>query len=380
MDRRGVPDRLLVVVSSLAFGGAERVAATLSNEWARQGAAVTILVTYAGHRDVAFEFDPSVRIVFVADLVPGSGRRRVWQWLRKLAAVRDFVRAEPPEVIVSFLTNVNVTTLLATIGLGIPVVVSERSDPLANRSVSWSLRKVRAVVYRLAACVVTQTTRASRLMADELGDDFPIIAIPNPIPPLLLQVPVTEPRAREKVVVGLGRLAPEKAFHVLIWAFAKALAEDREWTLEIWGDGPERERLAAQIAKSGLEGRVLLRGSTSRPWDALSRAAVFVLTSDFEGFPNAMLEAMALGTACIAFDCPSGPREVSDDGRAAVLVNAGDQDALVREIVRLASDRDRYEQVARAGREFVLSRYAPTIVLQSWDDVFTRVGGASRRE
>src|SRR6185437_3279047 len=99
----------------------------------------------------------------------------------------------------------------------------------------------------------------------------------------------------------------------LIEAFASACGNDAGWQLRIWGDGPLREDLQRLVDGLELGHRVQLCGLTDQPWAALAVGQIFALSSDYEGFPNAMLEAMALGLPCVAFDCPSGPREFADD-------------------------------------------------------------------
>ena len=116
----------------------------------------------------------------------------------------------------------------------------------------------------------------------------------------------------------MGRLTAEKGYAKLIEAFGCAFGEDPAWQLRIWGDGPLRTDLQSVVDRLQLAERVQLCGLTSQPWAALAAGQIFVLSSEYEGFPNAMLEAMALGLPCIAFDCPSGARELADGGRAAL--------------------------------------------------------------
>lgn len=134
-----------------------------------------------------------------------------------------------------------------------------------------------------------------------------------------------------------------------------------------------RAQLEAQIASLGLQSRIRLPGRTDTPWEALQQSDVFALTSRAEGFPNAMLEAMALGMPCVAVDCPSGPREISQDGRYALLTPLDDEDALTKNLEQLMSDAEQRRVLGTAAAEHVRRRYSLASVLEQWDKVFHAV-------
>jgi glycosyltransferase involved in cell wall biosynthesis len=136
------------------------------------------------------------------------------------------------------------------------------------------------------------------------------------------------------VIVTAGRLAPEKAQHVLIDAFAQLRAQGTDARLVILGEGPERERLTRRIAEKGLEAHVRLPGWADNPYAWMSRSALCVLPSEFEGLPNTLIEAMACGCPVVATDCPGGTREILDNGRYGSLVPVGDAAALANAMAR----------------------------------------------
>ncbi|MBV9620541.1 MAG: glycosyltransferase family 4 protein [Gammaproteobacteria bacterium] len=367
----------MIVVGSFAAGGAERVAATLANAWQARGAQVWLVSTYLGTQEPAYVLHPGVTSLELGSLLRGEMRRRAP--LRKLLSLRALLRRLQPDVIVSLLSNVNVLTLLAGAGLRVPVIVSERTDPLHDPELPWSLRLARALTYRFADALVVQTAAAARRYAARLSGVRRLAVIHNPLPAELAS---SELRAAQEgtggCIVAMGRLTPEKGFSRLIGAFASAFGSRSSWSLRIWGEGPLRARLQAQVEELRLDGRVELCGLTTRPWEALASGQIFVLSSAYEGFPNAMLEAMALGLACVAFDCPSGPQELAEAGACAWLVPPGDVAALGAAMLSLAEDPGRRAALGTRAAARVRERFALPAVVTQWEALIEQVGSGAR--
>lgn len=362
--------RILFLVSSMHGGGAERVAATLANAWARRGDEVTLVCCYSGRGACAYTLEPGVRLLWLADRVRGP------RWLRpvtKLLALRRLAREMAPDRVLSFLTNVNVSALLALRGLDLPVVVSERTDPVHSRNLEPALRALRRWAYPWAHGVVVQTARSMRHLRQVVPRLRQLCAIPNPLPDGLPAAREHEPGAGggRRRMVALGRFNPVKRFDALIEVFAGLAPLHPDWDLVIWGDGPQREPCLRRVAALGLDGRIHLPGRTETPWDELLGAHAFVLASAVEGFPNAMLEAMALGLPCVATDCPSGPRELSQDGDDALLVPVGDDRALATALDQLMSATPQWrEALGRRAAVSVRARYGLARILCQWDAVW----------
>lgn len=367
--------RILFFVSSMHAGGAERVAATLASAWARRGDSVTLAPTYTKKGHCFYRLNAAVRLVWLADRMGWLGRK-LWPPLAKWFAIRKLVREMRPDAIVSFLTNVNVTVLAATRGLGVPVIVCERTNPAFSLSSGDFLKKLRRRTYPWAAAVVLQSedsVDAFKAMVPGLDH---VAVVPNPLP---ADIPEAQPvrgalaAGERRHIVAMGRLVPIKRFEALIQAFAALAADYPEWDLTIWGDGPLREELARQAAETGLGERIALPGRTAEPWSELARADVFVLTSQVEGFPNVLLEAMALGRPCVAVDCPSGPREISQDGKYALLAPLGDQPALCQALSQLMGDPTLRDVMGRHAAASVRERYGLPQLLARWDALFQSV-------
>ena len=367
--------KIAFMVSSMNAGGAERVAATLSNAWVKQGYQVTLVPTYPVKGQSFYTLDPAVRLVWLADRL-GKRARSLFGPVWKLLEMRRFLRQEQPDVVVSFLTNVNVMTLLATRGLGLPVVVCERTNPAYSQSAGRVLSVMRRWLYPAASAVSVQTRATAADFGVMLKNVQALDILPNPLPPDLAAMPMAtlQPDAQGRFrLVAMGRLQANKQFDRLIAMFARVQDDFPDWDLFIYGEGPLRADLESQIRDLGLAGRVQLPGRTPQAWNALQKGSLFAMTSSVEGFPNALLESMALGLPAVVYDCPSGPHEMTDAGRLAKLVPLNDEDGFVAALRTLMADPEKRLQMGGKAAHAMRISYGLPVVLAHWQAVFSRV-------
>jgi GalNAc-alpha-(1->4)-GalNAc-alpha-(1->3)-diNAcBac-PP-undecaprenol alpha-1,4-N-acetyl-D-galactosaminyltransferase len=372
MPAPAAPRRITIVIPMLAAGGAERLVAILSGAWAERGNAVQILTFDDGRAPPFYPIHRGV-VRQPLNLIAHSGGS-IWRGLannwRRLRVLRRSIRATQPDVVISFIDQTNVITVLALLGTGIKTAVWENTDPLAartNRQVTNWGRRMAPLVYRFASVIVAQTDAAAAFLARRFGDKA--LGIANPvIPP-----PVVTPLVLQRpAIIGLGRLSPEKGFDLLLRAFAHIAARFPKWHLYVFGEGPERGRLEALRKDGELADRIHLPGAIAEPTAALRAGDLFVLPSYIEGFSLALCEAMACGLPAVATDCSSGPRSVMRDQYDGLLVPPGDDTALAGAMARLMEDGDLRATFAARAPE-VMKRYTLESVLARWDIVFDRL-------
>jgi GalNAc-alpha-(1->4)-GalNAc-alpha-(1->3)-diNAcBac-PP-undecaprenol alpha-1,4-N-acetyl-D-galactosaminyltransferase len=357
--------RIALIISSLGAGGAERVMSIMANYWAAQNQDVT-LITLSSESSDWYKVHSDVKRVGLNLQLPsahiGVALRRNVQRIKRL---RDALRSLRPDVAIVFGDTTNVLTLIASLGLGIPIIVSERNDP-RQQPMNLARGILRSILYRYADAVVVQSP-AVRDWAKKFVRQNAIHVIPNPV-----NAPRTAPEdscARVvDSVVAMGRLTRQKGFDILLPAFKICAERHPSWSLLILGEGEQRRSLEALVVELGLTGRVRLPGLVQDPTLILRGVDLFIMPSRYEGFPNALLEAMSCGLAVIATDCHSGPREIIRDGIDGMLVPPDDVGALASAMNRLLTvEAERHRLGVKAVE--VLERFSVKKIMIMWDEL-----------
>lgn len=358
---------IVFVLPDLGLGGAQVIATRLTAVFRHRGDEIVIATLGPTQTDLV-EVPAGVRRVpiqpsegrpgLIGVLVKNLGRRRSFQRL---------VRQVRPDVVIAFVDSTNLFTLLATIGLRVPVIVSERVDPRMHR-ISLLQRALRRVLYRRASALVVQTDRVSDWGRSVVRGDR-VHVIPNPV-----EIPAAAATGGDPpTILAAGRLVPQKGFDLLLAALARLDPTTlSEWRTVILGEGHLRASLEEQVRQLGLEDHVDLPGQVPSTAGWLCRSSLFVLSSRFEGFPNALAEAMAWGLPVIAFDCATGPRELMRDGTNGRLVPEGDVDALTAALADLTTSPEGRRRLGEAARDS-MQRYAPDTIVDLWDSLIGEV-------
>lgn len=354
--------KIMFLVSSLQFGGAERVATVLCNEFSAKHQ-VSLVATYGGTEPCVFELDSRINLHYLASGYPCFGGQKNGSFAR-LSKLRYLIKKDRPDVIISFLPNVNVMAVLANIGLNTPLIICERSDP-EHFPMSGLWKFLCRYSYQYADMLTVQTS----VVAEKVNRLFRLPAlvevVPNPIAKSLLEVkPVLD--RQNKHILCLGRLTASKQFDQIISAFAQVSTIHQDWELHIIGDGPVRQSLENQARELGIAEKVRFFGGVEQPFPQIAVCDVFAMASKFEGFPNALLEALALGRATVVYDCPSGPAEMTEYGKVGLLVPLNDHRQFVDALTQLIVDSELRLQLGEAAQASVFRRYSLSAVVDIW--------------
>jgi GalNAc-alpha-(1->4)-GalNAc-alpha-(1->3)-diNAcBac-PP-undecaprenol alpha-1,4-N-acetyl-D-galactosaminyltransferase len=362
--------RIAVVIFSLRPGGAERVASTLVNGWARAGDDI-IVVSFEAPASDFYRIEPSVRRVALEDGARSkSWRDYVGNNLRRVRLLRDLIRSLETDLVLSLGDKTNVLTLLATIGCGVPVIVAEHNDP-RRHSIGAAATALRRVLYPRACRVVVLTPGIASWAKGVVGLAS-VRVIPNPLDTQFTKEHATAKKTQNPTIVAMGRLVPQKGFDLLLKAFAHCLPEHSGWRLHIYGEGTEREKLLTIADSLGISSKVDFNPPTKEPERVLRESHLFVLSSRYEGFPMALLEAMACSLPVISFDCQSGPSEMISNGVNGILVPPGDVSALASAMNRLMGDEQTRRSLSSRAAE-VAERYGFPQVNAMWRELFAEV-------
>jgi glycosyltransferase involved in cell wall biosynthesis len=349
--------RVALLVSSLAAAGAERWNANLANLLNAHGVKVTVL-TYRKDKPDFYKLDVGIERGWADFSLRG--------WM-KIRALRQTLAEWKPDVVIASGNKTNIRALLAGRKQRWKTIVVEHNDP-SQQPIGWKWELARAYTYRYADILVSISRGVDRYFW------FLPQKIKRVIPNTFPDHQVRREDGEHRQIIAIGRLASIKGFDRLVEAFARILPQFPEWTLTIWGEGPERVPLTALSEKLGVSHRFRLPGLTEHPMEELARSDLLVLPSRSEGFGNVLIEAMSVAVPVIAFDCPSGPRDIVD-ATSGILVPNGRVDLLAEAMASLLANRQQREALGAGALERAQA-FSPKAHIESWlkvlDEVTTR--------
>ena len=356
-------------VSSLAQGGAERVVANLANRFVQDGFNVYVATEEYGNNE--FSLDPKVKRIHVGLKEEDEKKNRIVKFLLRVKYLKSFVEEYKPDVLVAFAHRCNYRALMAAGNSNVPVVISIRINPVGYYDAFSDTVQIKWLFPKAAGCVY-QTQEQKDWFKPYLQDNSRIIM--NPINPKYFGNPL--PKVREKAVMHHARLVDFKNQPMLVRAFLKVHEKHPDYVLKIFGpdsgDGT-KEILEKLIRDNSAESYVLLMGASSDLEKEIPKGEIYAYSSDYEGMPNSLLEAMAMGMPVVSTDCPcGGPRAVIRDGENGFLIPVGDEDALTDRMNRLIEDKELSKRFSENARkiEDVASMEA---IYKQWKDYLEEV-------
>lgn len=327
-------DKICFISPSLQLGGLENAAALMANYLESQNKEVTFITLY----NFKSFYSLNTNIQLIKPNRDKNNKNKFFYYFHIIRYLRQNIKEINPSSVVTYGDWSNILVLLAAYGLKTKIFISDRASP--GLQFQWYVSLLRKILYPRAYGIIAQTERAAQQKRNMLGNNINIKVIPNPIKKIRLFPDIK----RKNVILGIGRHWQVKGFDRLIEAIA--MTDLKGYELWIAGsEGPATKSMEALIKKHHLGESVKLLGSIKEVDRLSASCKIFVLPSRSEGFPNALIESMAAGLACISFDVNAGPREIITPEKDGILIEDGNIQAMAKEIQRLIDNKHLIEDL-----------------------------------
>lgn len=362
--------KIFFAINSMGKGGAERVVSVLSRYFARDGAEVVVATQW--HAKEEYTLANSIRRISVGVTKEDEKKGRLYCAVKRLINLRSCIKKEKPDIVISFCNKTNFRCAYSMIGLGIPLLVSVRNDPKRDYA---PYRYATKWMEKKAAGCVFQTFQAQAFFSPDFQKKSRIIF--NPLSEQYMELAseqekgnnLQEEKDTGRRIINIGRITAQKNQLLLLRAFARIHEKHPDVKIQIYGEDGERdvkEKMERFLAENGLEKQVRFMGTYDRPEQHFGGDALFVLSSDYEGMSNALMEAMALGLPVISTDCPcGGAAMLIENDISGLLVPVGDEEALAEAMDNLLMDDMRARRLGKNARQ-IINKVSPEKIYQEW--------------
>lgn len=321
--------KIMFVIGTLSNGGAERVISVLAKEFSENGNEVSIVTLY--DQKNTYLKEKNIRLFSIDH----KRKNRLWRAIENIGGLRTLIQRKKPEIVISFVWQINIYSIFASMFTKTKLIISERNDPLQDPKKKY-LRKVRDFMYFFSEGYVFQTENAKNYFSKKIKDKG--IIIPNPIK---TDLPYWNSKNNNKTIITACRLMKQKNLPMLIDAFEKISVDYPDYILKIFGEGELRQELTSYISEKGLSSKVLLPGFSENIHQEMEKSSLFAISSDYEGISNAMLEALAIGIPVVSTDTPTGGgRMFIKNGKNGFLVEVGNVDEFAIAIRNIISNEN----------------------------------------
>ena len=347
--------KLTFVTSTLHAGGSERVMSLLANTFAQKGYEVEIVCI--NKHLMFYPIDEKVKVWFAEDEVKSPSI------LKKVFWLRNHIKNDRPDVVIAFMLEVYCVTLASLIGVSVPVISSERIDPHFFGRAKGLLRWL---LLRRTTHLVVQTVRIKDFYSAKLQSRTTII--PNPVTDKVFSL---TPTLKQKRIIAVGRLAYQKNYPMIFRAFAKVHHDFPDWQLVVYGNGPQKDEIRGVIERLGMEGHIILAGKSDHVVEEMNKSSLFVMSSDYEGMSNALLEAVCVGLPVISTDV-SGARDLITEGVNGYIVPVGNERALTLALSSMLSSPEKMDEMGRQSKALA-PRFREEQIVGQWEELIKKV-------
>lgn len=345
--------KIAFLIPTLGAGGAERVVTLMANFWAEKGHSVVIFSMDDPANPPFFTLNTKVQYHPLNLLKEEENYiGKTWRTISQILSVRKQVKQYKPDVLIAHLSIAIFLAITSTLFLKQKVVIYEGTNPYLATTNKY-LKNLNNFLYRFADRMVLQTHQIAKTFPSHLQQKISVIYNPITKPEVQLHSEDYPRNFSNKTIVSVGRLVLPKAQEVLIEAFHIFAKKKPEWSLLILGEGEERQKLETLCATLNITEKVALPGRVKNPLDLLKNCTIFVLSSRYEGLPNALCEAMSIGLPVVATRCKFGPEEIIQHRKNGLLVPVEDAQAISKSLEELANDINLCEQLGTNAKDIV---------------------------
>lgn len=317
--------RITFAIGSLFGGGAERVVSIWASALAEKGYDVSIILY--SRLENEYPISEKIKVYPIAESQIACNNMSV---LKRIGIIRKIVKTIKPDVMINFLMKIQVYVRIATIGLKVPRIETIRISPWEAEILRTKLGRIWLNCFETSTAVILQSQDQKPFFSHKVQKKS--VVIPNPINPKYLENSKISYNPLGHRIVAAGRLSEQKNYKMMIDAVKLVSEEYENVVLEIYGIGELQEKLDLYIKSIGMENNVKLMGRSNELYNVYKDVDLYLMSSNFEGMPNALAEAMAIGLPCISTDCKTGPRDLIDDEENGFLVPCNDVGMLAKRI------------------------------------------------
>lgn len=350
--------KILFVHHKIGYGGANKMLVFVANTLAKNPKYDITIFTYASNEDASYKLDEKITLIKSEKYTTLQNKYKLQQFF----SVKKIVNEISPHLIISFMSTNNFFSILSSLFRKTKVIISERGNPSSEKGI---YAKIKLATYALADGIVFQTEGARSFFSSKVKSKSVVIS--NPVIDSGIQI--KEWNERDKTISFVGRFdIVQKRQDVMIESFALVHKKNPDYKLVFYGDGDGLIEIKDLVKQKNLQNAVVFKGRVDNVLEEIAKSRIFVLTSDFEGIPNALIEAMSLGLPCVSTDCdPGGARLLIENNLNGLLVNKRDVKEIYNKICFLIDNPD-FSSIIGSNAKKITRKYSKSEISREWEE------------